>query len=192
MNTFPCFRTGESAVVVREPLYVNVRISVCASRNDYSFPSPLLPFRSSFSRFEEFSKETLTIGEERVAGANDIADALIMAGHNDAALIAEWKDNLNDAWADLGELIETRKMMLSASWELHKFFYDCKEVFFLRLISACARGLFLTRSYPYPPSIWNFRSHCHPFFFSSRALSTPSPTPRASRSSLKSRRSRRL
>ena len=51
-----------------------------------------------------------------------------MAGHNDAALIAEWKDNLNDAWADLGELIETRKMMLSASWELHKFFYDCKEV----------------------------------------------------------------
>ena len=79
-------------------------------------------------RFEEFSKETLTIGEERVANANDIADALIMAGHNDAALIAEWKDNLNDAWADLGELIETRKMMLSASWELHKFFYDCKEV----------------------------------------------------------------
>ena len=92
------------------------------------FELHLLPCLLLSPRFEEFSKETLTIGEERVANANDIADALIMAGHNDAALIAEWKDNLNDAWADLGELIETRKMMLSASWELHKFFYDCKEV----------------------------------------------------------------
>ena len=46
----------------------------------------------------------------------------------------DWDDeDLNDAWADLNELIETRKMMLAASWELHKFFYDCKEVRLIRL-----------------------------------------------------------
>ena len=103
-----------------------------------------------------------------MAGANDIADALIMAGHNDAALIAEWKDNLNDAWADLGELIETRKMLLSASWELHKFFYDCKEVFFSRLNFRSCSGV-VTHSCTYPaalicffPALIVFRPISHP------------------------------
>jgi spectrin beta len=35
---------------------------------------------------------------------------------------------LNDAWADLGELIDTRTQMLEASRELHKYFHDCKDV----------------------------------------------------------------
>jgi spectrin beta len=35
---------------------------------------------------------------------------------------------LNDAWADLGELIDTRSQMLQASQELHKYFHDCKDV----------------------------------------------------------------
>ena len=35
---------------------------------------------------------------------------------------------MNDAWADLGELIDTRTQMLEASKELHKYFHDCKDV----------------------------------------------------------------
>ena len=35
---------------------------------------------------------------------------------------------MNDAWADLGELIDTRTQMLEASRELHKYFHDCKDV----------------------------------------------------------------
>ena len=46
----------------------------------------------------------------------------------DAATIAKWKDSLNYAWADLGELIDTRNQMLEASRELHKYFHDCKDV----------------------------------------------------------------
>merc|ERR1712106_1160722 len=79
-------------------------------------------------RFKEFAKETGSIGSERVAAVNEIADSLISVGHTDAATIAQWKDSLNDAWADLGELIDTRTQMLEASKELHKYFHDCKDV----------------------------------------------------------------
>ena len=79
-------------------------------------------------RFKEFAKDTDAIGSERVAGVNEIADSLISVGHTDAATIAQWKDSLNDAWADLGELIDTRNQMLEASRELHKYFHDCKDV----------------------------------------------------------------
>jgi len=63
-----------------------------------------------------------------VSEVNRIADDLISSGHTDAATIAQWKDALNDAWADLGELIDTRTQMLEASKELHKYFHDCKDV----------------------------------------------------------------
>merc|ERR1719225_973846 len=75
-------------------------------------------------RFKEFAKDTDAIGSERVAAVNEIADSLISVGHTDAATIAQWKDSLNDAWADLGELIDTRNQMLEASRELHKYFHD--------------------------------------------------------------------
>lgn len=78
-------------------------------------------------RFKEFAHETELIGQERVAAVNDICDQLIAAGHSDAATIAEWKDGINEAWTDLLELIDTRTQALAASWELHKFFHDCKE-----------------------------------------------------------------
>ena len=81
-----------------------------------------------WERFREFARDTESIGTERVAGVNEIADSLITAGHTDAATIAQWKDALNDAWADLGELIDTRTQMLEASRELHKYFHDCKDV----------------------------------------------------------------
>ncbi|XP_070577536.1 spectrin beta chain, non-erythrocytic 1-like isoform X2 [Ptychodera flava] len=79
-------------------------------------------------RFREFARETHNIGQERVATVNEIADQLIDSGHTDAAIIAEWKDGLNEAWADLLELIDTRTQMLAASYELHKFYYDAREI----------------------------------------------------------------
>ncbi|XP_062554879.1 spectrin beta chain isoform X1 [Armigeres subalbatus] len=81
-----------------------------------------------WERFNEFAQDTAAVGSERVAKANGIADDLIHAGHSDSATIAEWKDGLNESWQDLLELIETRKAMLAASRELHKFFHDCKDV----------------------------------------------------------------
>lgn len=81
-----------------------------------------------WERFKEFARDTESIGSERVAAVNDIADQLIAAGHSDSATIAEWKDGLNEAWQDLLELIDTRTQMLVASRELHKFFHDCKDV----------------------------------------------------------------
>jgi spectrin beta len=80
-----------------------------------------------WERFREFARDTDSIGSERVAQVNEIADSLITSGHTDAATIAQWKDALNDAWADLGELIDTRTQMLEASRELHKYFHDCKD-----------------------------------------------------------------
>ncbi|XP_037941543.1 spectrin beta chain isoform X2 [Teleopsis dalmanni] len=79
-------------------------------------------------RFSEFARDTESVGGERVAKVNTIADNLITAGHSDSATIAEWKDNLNESWQDLLELIETRTQMLAASRELHKFFHDCKDI----------------------------------------------------------------
>ena len=78
-------------------------------------------------RFREFAHNTESIGQERVAAVNEICDQLIQSGHSDAATIAEWKDGINESWADLLELIDTRTQMLQASWELFKFYNDCKE-----------------------------------------------------------------
>uniref|UniRef100_A0A3B4BA65 Spectrin beta chain n=1 Tax=Periophthalmus magnuspinnatus TaxID=409849 RepID=A0A3B4BA65_9GOBI len=79
-------------------------------------------------RFREFARDTGNIGQERVDAVNRLADELINAGHGDAATIAEWKDGLNEAWADLLELIDTRTQILAASYELHKFYHDAKEI----------------------------------------------------------------
>ncbi|XP_049653444.1 spectrin beta chain, non-erythrocytic 4-like isoform X2 [Accipiter gentilis] len=79
-------------------------------------------------KFLEFASETGSVGRERITAVNQMVDELIDYGHTDAATIAEWKDGVNEAWADLLELMETRAQMLAASHELHKFFNDCKEV----------------------------------------------------------------
>uniref|UniRef100_A0AAY4EG11 Spectrin beta chain n=1 Tax=Denticeps clupeoides TaxID=299321 RepID=A0AAY4EG11_9TELE len=79
-------------------------------------------------KFTEFASETGSLGQERVMAVNQMVDELIDYGHADAATIAEWKDGVNEAWADLLELMETRAQMLAASHQLHKFFSDCREV----------------------------------------------------------------
>uniref|UniRef100_A0A3Q2Z3F8 Spectrin beta, non-erythrocytic 4 n=1 Tax=Hippocampus comes TaxID=109280 RepID=A0A3Q2Z3F8_HIPCM len=79
-------------------------------------------------KFTEFASETGSVGQERVTAVNQMVDELIDYGHAEAAVIAEWKDAVNESWAELLELIETRAQMLAASHQLHKFFADCREV----------------------------------------------------------------
>lgn len=79
-------------------------------------------------KFTDFASETGSVGQERVTAVNQMVDELIDYGHAEAATIAEWKDGVNEAWADLLELMETRAQMLAASHQLHKFFSDCREV----------------------------------------------------------------
>ncbi|KAM3919502.1 spectrin beta chain, erythrocytic isoform 1-T2 [Leptodactylus fuscus] len=79
-------------------------------------------------KFRDFAKETGAIGQERIDNVNILIEELIDAGHSEAATIAEWKDNLNESWADLLELIDTRVQLLSASYDLHKYFYDGTEI----------------------------------------------------------------
>uniref|UniRef100_A0A3B5B697 Spectrin, beta, non-erythrocytic 4a n=1 Tax=Stegastes partitus TaxID=144197 RepID=A0A3B5B697_9TELE len=79
-------------------------------------------------RFTKFASETNSIGQQRMEQVNKMVNEMIDCGHSDAATIAEWKDGLNESWADLLELMETRRQMLAASHQLHKFFTDCKEV----------------------------------------------------------------
>ncbi|XP_043918147.1 spectrin beta chain, non-erythrocytic 4-like [Protopterus annectens] len=79
-------------------------------------------------KFMKFANETGSTGLERVSAVNQMVDELIDFGHSDAATIAEWKDGVNEAWAELLELMETRAQMLAASYELHRFFNDAKDV----------------------------------------------------------------
>ncbi|ESP01600.1 hypothetical protein LOTGIDRAFT_139452 [Lottia gigantea] len=78
-------------------------------------------------RFREFARETEIIGQEKISVNNEVCDNLMAADHSDSATIAEYKDQVNEAWTDLLELIDTRTQMLQASWELHKYCSDCKD-----------------------------------------------------------------
>uniref|UniRef100_A0AAR2JQ71 Spectrin beta chain n=1 Tax=Pygocentrus nattereri TaxID=42514 RepID=A0AAR2JQ71_PYGNA len=79
-------------------------------------------------KFREFARETGTVGQERVDAVNQIIDELIEAGHSESVTLAEWKDGVNESWADLLELIDTRNQLLTASYDLLKYFYDGKEL----------------------------------------------------------------
>ncbi|XP_026085189.1 spectrin beta chain, erythrocytic-like isoform X2 [Carassius auratus] len=79
-------------------------------------------------KFREFARETGTVGQGRVDTVNRIIDDLIEAGHSEAATLAEWKDGINESWADLLELVDTRAQLLTASYDLLKYFYDGKEL----------------------------------------------------------------
>ncbi|XP_053923066.1 spectrin beta chain, erythrocytic isoform X2 [Cuculus canorus] len=85
-------------------------------------------------KFREFARDTGSVGQERVDRVNLAIEDLIDAGHTEAATMAEWKDGLNESWADLLELIDTRMQLLAASHDLHKYFYDGAEL--LSLIAA--------------------------------------------------------
>ena len=59
-------------------------------------------------KFEDFKQDTTAIGTERLAATNEVCDQLIGTGHSDAATIAQHKDTVNEAWANLLELMKTR------------------------------------------------------------------------------------
>ncbi|CAB1335514.1 unnamed protein product [Coregonus sp. 'balchen'] len=79
-------------------------------------------------KFRDFARETGTVGQERVDCVNQTIDELIKAGHTEAAAMAEWRDSINESWADLLELIDTRAQLLQASYDLLKYFDDGKEL----------------------------------------------------------------
>ncbi|XP_007943141.1 spectrin beta chain, non-erythrocytic 2 [Orycteropus afer afer] len=78
-------------------------------------------------KFREFSRDTSTIGQERVDSANALANGLIAGGHAARATVAEWKDSLNEAWADLLELLDTRGQVLAAAHELQRFLHGARQ-----------------------------------------------------------------
>ncbi|XP_032497382.1 spectrin beta chain, non-erythrocytic 2 isoform X1 [Phocoena sinus] len=78
-------------------------------------------------KFREFSRDTSTIGQERVDSANALANGLIAGGHAARATVAEWKDGLNEAWADLLELLDTRGQVLAAAHELQRFLHGARQ-----------------------------------------------------------------
>ncbi|RXM98217.1 Spectrin beta chain, erythrocytic [Acipenser ruthenus] len=79
-------------------------------------------------KFRDFARDTGSIGQERMDNVNHMIDGLIDREHSEAATMAEWKDNLNESWGDLLELIDTRSQLLTTSYDLHKYFYDGKEL----------------------------------------------------------------
>ncbi|KAG9510173.1 Spectrin beta chain, partial [Fragariocoptes setiger] len=79
-------------------------------------------------RFRQFAVDTERMGSERVEQVNENADKLILSGHSDKTLIAQWKDMLEEAWTDLLEMIKNRSLELSASWRLHQFLNSCHEI----------------------------------------------------------------
>lgn len=91
-------------------------------------PTNVFLFQVLQEQFTKFASETNSTGQQRMEQVNKMVNEMIDCGHSDAATIAEWKDGLNESWADLLELMETRRQMLAASHQLHKFFTDCREV----------------------------------------------------------------
>lgn len=79
-------------------------------------------------RFKQFAKDTEKSGSERVERINETADKLILNGHADKSMIANWKDMLEEAWTDLLELIKTRSLELSASDRLQQYFKNCHDL----------------------------------------------------------------
>lgn len=77
-------------------------------------------------RFDRFADETRNIGTERVSTVNTMCDQLIGAGHQDASLIGEWKEDLNDSWQGLLELLNTRREVLNKAHEMHRYFQEAK------------------------------------------------------------------
>uniref|UniRef100_A0A8C4YBM0 Spectrin beta chain n=1 Tax=Gopherus evgoodei TaxID=1825980 RepID=A0A8C4YBM0_9SAUR len=79
-------------------------------------------------KFRDFARDTGSVGKERMKSVNQVIEQLIEDGHSEAATMAEWKDELNESWDDLRELIDTRKQLLATSYELHKYLYDGTKI----------------------------------------------------------------
>lgn len=75
-------------------------------------------------RFEQFIKCTKKEGERRMKAMLFRIDQVILDGHKNRSEIAFAMDGLNEDWADLLEMMSTRKELLKSALALHRFFYD--------------------------------------------------------------------
>uniref|UniRef100_A0A5K3EXK4 PH domain-containing protein n=1 Tax=Mesocestoides corti TaxID=53468 RepID=A0A5K3EXK4_MESCO len=75
-------------------------------------------------RFSQFAKNTQVEGARRLRAMLFRIDQLIARGHRNRNEIALGKDQLNEGWADLIEMIDTRKQLLRSSIEMHRFVSD--------------------------------------------------------------------
>ncbi|CAF1484308.1 unnamed protein product [Rotaria sordida] len=89
---------------------------------DFEYISILL------DRFPAFAQETEQIGNGCLQHPNEMIHLLIVNRHVDSSHRAELKVTLNESYQDLLEMIETHLQSLKASWELHKFLHDHKEI----------------------------------------------------------------
>uniref|UniRef100_A0A8C0FVT8 Spectrin beta chain n=1 Tax=Chelonoidis abingdonii TaxID=106734 RepID=A0A8C0FVT8_CHEAB len=79
-------------------------------------------------KFRDFARDTGSMGQKHVDRVNLDIQHMIGNDHSEAATMAVWKDELNESWADLLELIDTRMQLLATSYELHKYCYDGTEI----------------------------------------------------------------
>ncbi|XP_050163570.1 spectrin beta chain, non-erythrocytic 2-like [Myiozetetes cayanensis] len=79
-------------------------------------------------KFREFSRDTGGLGQERVDAANAAAAALIAGATRARAAVAQWQAGLNEAWAELLELVATRAQELAAAHDLQRFRRDARQV----------------------------------------------------------------
>ncbi|KAH9594755.1 hypothetical protein MS3_00008194 [Schistosoma haematobium] len=78
-------------------------------------------------KFMIFNKETVQTGSQLVSDLSTKCVHLIALGKSDSVIIASIKDNINEIWAELLELIETRKQLLKAALNMHRFVNDCRD-----------------------------------------------------------------
>ncbi|XP_050301484.1 spectrin beta chain-like isoform X2 [Anthonomus grandis grandis] len=80
-------------------------------------------------KMKDFTYETTKFGNKQIKKKiNNIADQFILNDHSDSAIIAEWKDQLNEVWQELLESIKIRVEILEASKQLHKFGFNWTNV----------------------------------------------------------------
>ncbi len=75
-------------------------------------------------RFIQFSKNTQSEGTRRIRAMVSRVDQLILRGHKNRSEMALGKDRINEAWADLLELIDTRKQLLTSALAMQRFLSD--------------------------------------------------------------------
>ncbi|VDL92138.1 unnamed protein product [Schistocephalus solidus] len=74
----------------------------------------------------EFVVETRNEGGRRMKTAVARCDGLIARGHPNRSEVAVAKDRLNEAWADLLEMMDTRQQLLKSALDMHRFYSDAQ------------------------------------------------------------------
>nr|VZI37615.1 unnamed protein product [Spirometra erinaceieuropaei] len=80
------------------------------------------------SRFSDFVVETKHEGGRRMKTAIARCDGLIARGHPNRSEVATCKDRLNEAWADLLEMMDTRQQLLKSALDMHRFYSDAQAL----------------------------------------------------------------